>query len=269
MAVDEAVVRAIEQREAIPTIRVFGWDPPAVSFGYAQRIQREIDPEKCRHEGIDIVRRASGGRAVLHWNELTYSILCAADDPLLGGSIKESYRKISACLVAGIRSLGIDARFEPAHRKVPGPRADTLTSPCFSTTTQYEITVQGKKLVGSAQRRLGDMLLQHGSFLLGPEHRKIVDLFPDTQQNLKQRFKKQLQEKTISLSETGSDLEFPEIAEAISRGFTDTLGLTLETGSLSSYEKQLTEHLVDTKYGTKDWNFRESEMDSTAICPLA
>jgi lipoate-protein ligase A len=113
------------------------------------------------------------------------------------------------------------------------------------------------------------MLLQHGSFLLGPEHRKIVDLFPDTQQNLKQRFKKQLQEKTISLSETGSDLEFPEIAEAISRGFTDTLGLTLETGSLSSYEKQLTEHLVDTKYGTKDWNFRESEMDSTAICPLA
>ena len=264
MAVDEAVVRAIEQGEALPTIRVFGWDPPAVSFGYAQRIQREIDPEKCRQEGIDIVRRASGGRAVLHWNELTYSVLCAAEDPLLGGSIKESYRRISACLVAGIRSLGIDARFEPSHKKIPGPRAETLTSPCFSSTTQFEITVRGRKLVGSAQRRLGKMLLQHGSFLLGPEHRKIVDLFPATQEILRQRFQKQLREKTISLSEISSELEFSQIAAAIANGFKDTLGLTLETGYLSSYEHELTEHLVDTKYSTRDWNFKASGGDRKA-----
>ena len=254
MAVDETVVRTVEQGHSLPTLRVFGWDPPAVSFGYAQRVSREIDPIKCRAEGIDIVRRPSGGRAVLHWNELTYSVLCKADDPLLGGSIQESYRKISACLVAGIRLLGIEAKFEPRHNKVPAPRAETLTSPCFSSTTQYEITVREKKLIGSAQRRLGGMLLQHGSLLLGPEHKKIVDLFPDSQANLGGRFQMQLDQKTISLSEAGGGFDFDKVAQAILCGFSNTMGLTMATSQLSAHESLLAEQLVREKYGTDEWN---------------
>lgn len=262
MAVDEAVVLAVEQGHALPTIRVFGWEPPAVSFGYAQRVDREIDPEKCRSLGIDIVRRPSGGRAVLHWNELTYSVLCSADDPFLGGSIQDSYRKISACLVAGIRQLGIKAEFEPRHNRVPSPRADTLTSPCFSSTTQYEITLEDRKLLGSAQRRLGGMVLQHGSLLLGPEHKRIVDLFPDSQAGLRERFEKQLDEKTTSLSETSGSFEFEEVARALLAGFRDTLGLSIATESLSAHEKLLAEQLVQDKYGTNDWNLRNSGGDN-------
>ena len=81
MAVDEALVRSIGAR---PAFRVYGWQPPAVSFGYAQRISREVDAQKVRERGIDIVRRPTGGRAILHWNELTYSVVCPADNPIMG-----------------------------------------------------------------------------------------------------------------------------------------------------------------------------------------
>ena len=166
MAVDEALVRSIATG-ARPAFRVYGWQPPAVSFGYAQRISREVDAQKVRQRGIDIVRRPTGGRAVLHWNELTYSVVCPADNPIMGGNINEAYRKISEGLLSGIRTLGIDATFEPRRQTQPSPRGKELTSPCFTSTAQYEVTFKGRKLIGSAQQRIGTMLLQHGSLLLG------------------------------------------------------------------------------------------------------
>ena len=187
MAVDEALVRAIATG-AQPAFRVYGWQPPAVSFGYAQRISREVDAQKVRERGIDIVRRPTGGRAILHWNELTYSVVCPADNPIMGGNINEAYRKISEGLLSGIRMLGVDATFESRRQTQPSPRGKELTAPCFTSTAQYEVTFEGRKLIGSAQQRIGKMLLQHGSLLLGPEHKQIADLSAQRQTRPKKAF---------------------------------------------------------------------------------
>lgn len=262
MAVDEALVRAVEEGVALPTVRVFGWTPPAVSFGYAQRVAREVDLDRCRAQGIDIVRRPSGGRAVLHWNELTYSVVCPGNDPLLGGTILEAYRKISACLVAAIQRLGAEAALESRRQPVPSPRSEHLTSPCFSSTTQYEVTLQGKKLIGSAQRRLGDMLLQHGSLLIGPDHKRIVDLLPEHQEALQARFRRELDRHTISLQEVlNRPISFEEVADALRLGFQETLGVLLIEAPLSSGEASEAERLICEKYGTDAWNFKDREKD--------
>lgn len=259
MAVDEAIARGVENDASPPTVRAFGWTPPAVSFGYAQRIGREVDAARCRQRGIHLVRRPSGGRAVLHWNELTYSVACRGDDPLLGGAIQESYRKISACLVAGLQRLGVAARFEPRRTPVSSPRGEGLTSPCFSSTTQYEVTLDDRKIIGSAQRRLGGVLLQHGSLLLGPEHKRLIDLLPDRRQPLKERFRRELDRHTVSLSEAGRPADFDTVARALRDGFEKILDVTLIESTLTPEETADAERLVITKYGTESWNFGDME----------
>ncbi|MBI4531080.1 MAG: octanoyltransferase, partial [Candidatus Latescibacteria bacterium] len=116
MACDEILLHRVCQGVSGPVFRVYGWSPPAISLGYAQRIDREVDVERCRAAGIDIVRRVTGGRAVLHWDELTYSVVCRVDDPLVGGSIMETYSTISRCLLAGLRLFGVrDAVLEQSE----------------------------------------------------------------------------------------------------------------------------------------------------------
>ena len=265
MAVDEAIVRGVAGGGSPPTVRTFGWTPPAVSFGYAQRIGREVDAGRCRNRGIHLVRRPSGGRAVLHWNELTYSVLCRTDDPLLGGSIQESYRKISACLVAGLRLLGVAAEFEPRRTPATSPRGEGLTSPCFSSTTQYEVTLDGRKIIGSAQRRLGDVLLQHGSLLLGPEHKRLIDLMPDRGLPLKERFRRELDRHTVSLAEAGRPAGFNTVACALREGFELNAGIALSESCLTAEEKVDAEHLVETKYGTDAWNLGDGTREPRIV----
>lgn len=262
MAVDEQLVSSVASGESPPVVRVFGWAPPAVSFGYAQRIAREVDVSVAAARGIDIVRRPTGGRAVLHWNELTYSVVCTADDPVLGGNITDVYRAISTCLVAGLRHLGVDANLEPGRSPVPSPRGRDLTSPCFSSTSQYEITLQGRKLVGSAQRRMGDIVLQHGSLLIGPEHKQVVDLFPGGHDRLRRAYADQLEAHTISLEEAGHTLAHPDVAAGIRHGFAATLG-DLADIPLSPTETAGVESLVADKYDTPDWNERDRSAEVT------
>ena len=264
MATDEALVRAVASGRSAPTVRLFGWKPAAVSFGYAQKIGREIDVNEATRRGIDIVRRPTGGRAVLHWNELTYSVIVPADHPVMGGNISTVYRAVSECLVAGLQILGVDASLEPGRSPTPSPRGKDLTSPCFSSTSQYEITLGGKKLVGSAQRRMGEMVLQHGSLLIGPEHKQIVDLMPAGHDRLKSAYTQQLETQTISLHEGGHlDMDFNTVAAGIQQGFQVTLGTELKDAPLSKQEKDDTETLVTTKYGTPDWNEGDKSAEVT------
>ncbi len=256
MAADEALVRAVA-KGARPAFRVYGWQPPAVSFGYAQRVRREVDAQKVRACGIDIVRRATGGRAVLHWNELTYSVVCAADDPAMGGNISEAYRKISAGLLAGVRALGVDATFESRRHTQPSPRGKTLTAPCFTSTAQYEVAFEGRKLIGSAQQRIGATLLQHGSLLLGAEHKRIADLLPDDKPGLQKRFRRELDRHTISLSEALADtVDFDAAAAAIQQGIQDTFNIHLIEATLSQPERAETQRLIAEKYATEEWNYK-------------
>jgi lipoate-protein ligase A len=203
------------------------------------------------------VRRPTGGRAVLHWNELTYSVLCRGDDPRIGGGgVTEAYRRISECLVAGLREAGVAAELVRAESPAMKPVGETVTSPCFSSAARYEVAIGGRKLVGSAQRRMGDMLLQHGSLMTGSEHKRIVELLRDPSPELASRFRRELDEGTTSVEEEiGRPPAFTDLAEHLRRGFERVLGIPLPEGPITDREADRIAVLEREKYGTDDWNF--------------
>jgi lipoate-protein ligase A len=257
MATDEALVQSVANGGP-PIFRIYAWSPPAVSFGYAQHIDREIDLQKCRDQNIHIVRRATGGRAVLHWNELTYSVICHKDDPTVGGSIQDAYRKISLALMTGVKHLGANVSFESHRHKQPSPRGKELTAPCFTSTAQHEVTLNNRKLIGSAQQRIGQTLLQHGSLLLGPEHKQIVTLFPNGKEKLRDRFTQELNTHTISLSEAlNHPIDFTTTAQALRKSWAESFPhITLTDTDLSPEELTETNRLTSEKYATDTWNFK-------------
>jgi lipoate-protein ligase A len=264
MAADEQLVSSVSEGKSAPIVRVYGWDPAAISFGYAQRIGKEVNLEEAAKRGIDIVRRPTGGRAVLHSNELTYSVICPSDNPIIGGNISTVYRAISECLIAGLRTLNVDAQLEPRRSRVPSPRGKNVTSPCFSSTSQHEITVRGKKLVGSAQRRIGDMILQHGSLLIGPEHKQVIELMAPGHERLKSAYAGQLESRTISLEEAGhTDLSFEKLADALRKGFGGVLKVHMSDIPLTAEERSGIDELISTKYGTPEWNQLDQSAEVT------
>jgi len=257
MAVDEAVLWAVHRGMAPPTFRVYRWEPPAISFGYAQRIEQEVDVAQCRAMGIQLVRRMTGGRAVLHWEELTYSIACPETHPILGNRISDTYRILSEGLVAGLRRIGVVAELERSQPRPIPPRGTGVTSPCFSSPARYEVVVEGRKLIGSAQRRMNEMVLQHGSLLIGPMHKQIVKVLRLDQDDQVARFRRELDERTTCLSEWLSDpVPFDELGEALRRGMAEVLGVKLVPMELSDEEQDRASSLIYTKYGTEAWNFR-------------
>ncbi len=172
MAVDEELLARAQSGERTPVLRFYSWDPPAVSLGRFQKIAEAVDADACRRNGFDIVRRITGGRAVLHRDELTYSVVSRTDNRLFPPSIHGTYKIIAAGLLAGLRNLGI-----PAEMVSRGGRYAKLVNTkdanpaCFSSPSWYEIVVNGKKIIGSAQRRLSGAFLQHGSILISYEQK--------------------------------------------------------------------------------------------------
>ena len=256
MAADEAILESVRDGASPPAFRTFGWRPPGLSFGYAQRVDREVDLTRCREMGVQVVRRPTGGRAVLHWNELTYSVLSRGDDPLVRGGVGEAYRRISECLVAGLRRFGVAAELARSEPPSLRPTGKSITSPCFSSAARHEVVVGSRKLIGSAQRRIGEMILQHGSLIMGPEHKRVVDLLRLGSEDLKARFREELDEGTTSVEEElGRGVEFDELAESLRMGFEERLGLSLVEGALSARERERIDQLAAEKYGTDAWNF--------------
>lgn len=160
MAVDEALMASARSGEVV--LRLYGWSPPCLSLGRNQRGRGRFDREAAREMGVDVVRRPTGGRSVYHDREVTYAVAAPAER---WGSLRESYRLLNRALLAGLRSLGVEAR--EAGRSGPAPGPDGRA--CFRDPLPGEIVVGGRKLVGSAQWRNGGALLQHGSILLRAE----------------------------------------------------------------------------------------------------
>ncbi len=207
-----------------PLLRVFGWKPHAISLGFNQQ-EGDFDREKLRAAGIDIVRRPTGGRAILHAHELTYSVIM----PSQGKGAREIYHYLSRGILAGLTGLGIPAAVAPADEHPPVRREDPLAIPCFSTATRSEIQVHGKKIVGNAQRRYGDVILQHGSFLLGGEHRRISEyLAPHIQQSRAVIDEHLLARTTEAESVLGRPVSFDEAAESFREGFRNAFGIAFE-----------------------------------------
>ena len=170
MAIDEAILYALAEGKGQPTLRFYAWEPPCLSLGYNQH-WRDVDEAACRALGYTWVRRATGGRAILHTNELTYSVITRADDPRVAGGVVESYRQLSRGLLLGLHRLGAQA----AQSKGDMPKNPAQGAACFDTPSHYEVTLNGKKLVGSAQVRRKGMVLQHGTLPLDGDITRIFN----------------------------------------------------------------------------------------------
>jgi lipoate-protein ligase A len=173
LALDEAIFDAVRARRSPPTLRLYGWEAPTLSLGYAQDPARDLDLAACAAAGVDVVRRATGGRAVLHDREVTYSVAVPAGTPLFGAGVDAAYRAVAAGLLAGLRLLGVDAALAPAAR---GGAREPRHPGCFATASRHEILAGGRKLVGSAQRRSGGAFLQHGSLLIAGHGERLARL---------------------------------------------------------------------------------------------
>ena len=172
MAVDSAIAGAVGAGRQPATLRLYGWRPFCLSLGYGQRA-READTAALRQRGWGLVRRPTGGKAILHGDELTYSLCLPQDHPLASGDIVESYRRLSAGLLRALDLLGLSARANPAREHA---RSEPDGPVCFLQPSHYEILVDGRKLIGSAQLRRKGVMLQHGTLPLCGDVARICDV---------------------------------------------------------------------------------------------
>src|SRR5262252_3055243 len=162
MAIDASLLEEVDRSENPRTIvRFYGWQNPTISLGRNQKIDKAVDEGYCRTNGIDIVHRPTGGRAVLHDDELTYAVI-SNDSEAFGDTIYGNYKRVSEALCLGYKRLGVPAVLAPDTRKHPA-YPDDADLPCFISPSRYELMVDGRKIVGSAQRRVRRSFLQHGS----------------------------------------------------------------------------------------------------------
>jgi lipoyl(octanoyl) transferase len=269
MALDEALLESVIAGGA-PVVRFYTWRPATLSLGVNQPV-REIDPDEVARRGFSLVRRLTGGRAVLHQHELTYSVIARENDPRVSGGVIESYRKISAALVEGLRDLGVEVSLaEPSKamfRAMAAARRDadlnetTATEAdsshgavCFDAASAYEVTVGGRKLVGSAQARRGGVVLQHGSILLDIDWDAWVSVFAYASDAGKQRAYLKLPGRMTSLKhELGREVRVEETQRAIAAAFERVMNITLEPTALSTTEATEAERLAREKYESPAW----------------
>ncbi|MFH1866274.1 MAG: lipoate--protein ligase family protein [Candidatus Eisenbacteria bacterium] len=247
MAVDEAILAGVRDGSSPPTLRVYAWEPPTVSIGHSQKASTELDLQACARKGFGVVRRPTGGRAVLHAGELTYSVVGPSGVPPLGGSIAESYRAIAAGLMLGLTALGIHAELAPAS--TASRSRGEVAPPCFVSAGRFEVVVEGRKLIGSAQRRVGAAVLQHGSLLTDGTHLQIADVLRVRKESERAAIRRTLALKATDLAALISPpVGFEVLAGVIRTGFENAWGITLSDGTLTERESEAVVGLTTDHY---------------------
>jgi lipoyl(octanoyl) transferase len=233
MEYDERLALSLVSSDAPCVVRFYGWSPYAISLGWHQNAS-EIDLDKCAETGIDVVRRPTGGRAILHSDEVTYSVAMIASQK----SVLSVYQRISDALVRGLRALGADVALEKSQPHFPSLYRSSSSVACFASAARYEIHIAGRKLVGSAQRRFArangeEVVLQHGSILLGSDHLRMVDFLKGLSDDQRNHLRHELQEKTTDLrSALGRAVEYDEIVTALKRGFEQSWEIEFASSAL-------------------------------------
>ncbi|MGZ9235650.1 MAG: lipoate--protein ligase family protein [Anaerolineales bacterium] len=252
MAVDEAILEHIARRESVSTLRLYAWDPACLSLGHAQPIA-DVDGARLKERGWEVVRRATGGRAILHTDELTYSVTGSADDPVLAGGVLESYNRLAQALLLAIKSVGV-----PVEMKEGKANGNSVPNPvCFEVPSTYEITVNGKKLIGSAQARKKEGVLQHGSLPLTGDLTRICQALTFENESARENAAQRLLARATTVeSALGRALSWEEGAQAFIHAFETQLGLCFERGKLSDSESKRVKELVEEKYGHPSWTER-------------
>jgi len=228
MALDESLL--IHLRDYGPTLRFYGWSPAAISIGYFQSLEENVNIERAREMGVDVVRRITGGGAVYHKWEVTYSIVLYPPP----GKILDSYRMIERGIIEGLKELGIEAQYSGIN----------------------DIVVNGRKISGNAQTRKYGGLLQHGTILMDVDVDEMFSLLKVPQEKMRDKIIKGVKERVISLRHLNLDVEFEELQKILARGFERALGMKLYEEKIDEEILNLAKELGVKKYGNRAWNYR-------------
>jgi lipoate-protein ligase A len=247
MAVDEALLNCFSPELSQPVLRLYGWCPPALSLGRFQDAAQVLDLQRCRHDSIDIVRRVSGGGTIYHADELTYSIVCTQEQIPSATSVKDSFRVLTGFLIGFYRVLGLDAAYagdvEP-DRSDLGARTDF----CFAGRETFDIMLNGRKIGGNAQRRLKNVIFQHGSIPIA--NRALTGL-----QYMSDRTPSHAGGIT-SLEECGVTSCLAELTDLLAQTFCLHMGVEARPDGLTQAETACSHEMLECKYGSAEWNLK-------------
>ena len=253
MAMDQAIAEACPADNSLPTLRFYRWDPPAVSLGRHQKTH-DINFAAIAERGYEVVRRSTGGRAILHVDELTYSVVAPATEPRVQGSVMDAYLRLSNGLVAGLNELGLaadkaDSRVRAGH---------DASAACFEVPSAYEIMASQRKLIGSAQSRRAGYVLQHGSLPLTGDITRLADVLilpPEETYALRRQLATRAGTlaQALGVAEDDDLVAFRQVAEALCRGFSAVLNVTLQPGTYTPAEIRRTAELIREQYANPEW----------------
>jgi lipoate-protein ligase A len=235
MAIDKAILVANSEGKVPPTVRFYGWCPPAISIGYFQSLTDEIDILACKKFGIDYVRRITGGGAVFHERELTYSIVIPESHPEIPKNIMKSYGRICGAVMKGLRYLGIESEYIPINDIVAG----------------------GRKISGNAQTRKIATVLQHGTVLMDVDVDKMFSVLKVPNEKIKDKLIADVKQRVTSMKHLlGKKINFEEVASAMKKGFEEEFQVELIEEQLSEEELALAKKFEKECFSVKEWNYR-------------
>jgi lipoate-protein ligase A len=248
MAVDAAILSAVGRNEVPPTLRLYRWDPPCISLGYSQPYA-DLDQGLLQTREWDVVRRPTGGRAILHTDELTYAVIGPKTDPRLEGGLLQSYRRLSSALSSSLKILGLPVEIHSG--KIPNANSQPV---CFENPSDFEITVEGKKIIGSAQARKKGGILQHGTLPLVGDLSRITQVLHYSTPDQRELAAAQLLQKATTVeSVLRRDVSWEESAQAFKIGFQNALNVILTESNLLPSEIETAQQLEQTQFGNPEW----------------
>jgi lipoate-protein ligase A len=254
MAVDESLLVSIGKGGSRPVLRLYAWQPACLSLGYAQ-LAKDIDKTLLASHQYEFVRRPTGGKAILHTDELTYAVIAPEEEPRLAGGVLESYLHLSQALLLALHLLGIEAQSKSSSTE-PIPQ-NGRNPVCFEVPSQHEITFAGKKLIGSAQARKKEGVLQHGSLPLYGDLSRIIQVLAFHDENQRVAASQRLLQRATTVQEClGRKISWQTASQAFVAGFRQQLNMTFDISSLTNEEHARASDLVACKYGSPTWNER-------------
>ncbi len=250
MSIDEALFRCFDPASSQPVLRLYGWQPAALSLGRFQKATDDLDLTRCTADDLTVVRRITGGGAIYHADELTYSLVCSPEQIPPAASVKESFRVLTSFLLGLYRVLGLQADYA-VDSSPAGSRLGQRTPLCFAGRESYDILVNSRKIGGNAQRRSRQVIFQHGSI---PLQNRVADGM--------HYLKLQPENVTVTcLHGEGIELCETALKKQLQHQFEKCLGGTLQPAGMTHQEQALAERLTATKYQSRDWNLEGEYSD--------
>lgn len=253
MALDCAILEAVARGEQPPTLRLYGWKPHCLSLGYGQRA-REVDMAALCRRGWGLVRRPTGGKAILHGDELTYSLSLPIDHAMAADDVVDSYRRISVGLLEALAILGVAAT---AERQTANARRAPAGPVCFEMPSHYEISAAGRKLIGSAQLRRKGGLLQHGTLPLIGDLARICEVLQFESDEQRERQMDSVRGRALTLEQiTGESPTWTTTAAALEQGFARAIDCEPMPDELSPAEELRADELLRERFGNRAWTYK-------------